>query len=151
RTLIAQWTALRKFQALVTEVAAGMWAKVLAVAIAQGVLDAATEVDKADCSDKAMSDAFEAGYTYDEDREDRKGWSSASLLAQQHQCEMAKLQLSIEHARAAAAVDDAWAWAMGEAVLLVDAAGSLRSASADFAKALQDTNLAKTKAQLDAS
>ena len=165
--LIEQWAALRKLKQLVEETAANVESHRLQIAAAEvekalayAQLGQAYAVQKYECSDETMMNAFEAGKSFaDQEYGDDFQWSPGALIAQQHACELAKkaidpglvyAQLASHVAKQEAIVAQAWSWLAAQSTLLLDAGAALQISGANLAKGLQDTNLAKAQAQLEA-
>ena len=155
--LIAQWAALRKLKLLMIETGAGLVSHERQVELADAEYDHASGQAGYECSDELFSKAIEAGNSYDRleaadsDTGSSDAWSPGPMIAQKQACERAQAAMPVAEARHAAVVAQAWAWMTSQMTVLLDAGSALQVASAEVAKALQATKLAKAQAELEAS
>ncbi len=162
--LIDQWTALRKLHLAVTELATGAAAQQLLVAAADAELALSSAAEKYECSDEAKYKAYLAGFSYPVELGTGPGpglwattegenfqWSSGALLAQEQACDRAELAMPAAEAKYASVISQGWHWMASQTTHLLEAGAAFRLASAELARTVQGTNLAKAQAQLEAS
>ncbi|WP_394845129.1 hypothetical protein LZC95_49760 [Pendulispora brunnea] len=170
RDLINEWTAYKKLERAIEDGKSGAAARDAAVATAYAELAAVEGAKAAECSKEAMQrardacwsyqtnggsyDIFDAGegwYKYIVHHKKDGSWNPGPLHAQMRACNEATRQLPVAKAKHAEVVLEAEAWVASATTAVLDATGAFNLSNAEILKTLEDTRLAKAKANLEAS
>ncbi len=166
KVLIQQWTALRRLHEVGSDTHIGIESHQRQIAVAEAELAQANALMAYECSDKAMSDAYFSGFSYPVRRpafgppkegyfappkEPQYNWSTGAYIAQHQACDRAQIAMGPADARFAAVVSQSWAWMASQTSQFLEAASALQTAGAELAMTLQQTELAKASAEVEAS